>query len=62
MRIPATPEEAKELEKKLAVNDKVGDWVAPMFPTVGISIPSGDLVDNLMQEIGDTRLPPKPKQ
>jgi len=60
MRFPATPEEAKALEKKLAANDKAGDWVTPIFPTAGLNLPDPTPVDNLLKEVGDVRLPPKP--
>lgn len=61
MRFPQTPEEAAEFERKIAVNDKVGDWVAP-FPPSGIGRAKDVAVDNLLNRVGSTPLPIRPKK
>lgn len=59
MRIPTTPAEAQELEQKMAANQEAGDWVEPVFPTAGLSVPVEKPIDTLLKTLGDVRLPPK---
>jgi hypothetical protein len=55
MNIPATPEEAKELEKKIAANQAAGDWVEDVFPLSGL--PNTNPALEVLKKIGGTRLP-----
>lgn len=57
MNIPATPKEAKELEKKMKANQEADDWVETIFPMAGLPDLSKSRIGRILKKIGDDRVP-----